>query len=494
MKKHLILNLFILGGAALYSFLFWHEDLGLNTLLFTVFVLTGVFGLDPAVKQSGPALALGVGTFLTATLVVWHNSLLVKIIHWLSLIVFIGMSRHRELRFLWYGLLLGIASIFSAPAAYYRQTMRAGVSSPQLRPVLYWLKMALIPLLLVCGFFWLYYFANARFAGMADALAGRLAFLFHWQLDPLYLLHFCWGLLLCGAIFLPGVFKDFFVKKSQGNRIELQRERPGKRERWWPGKTLGLKHEYRMALIAVVSLNVLLFLVNLTDLRFVWIETETATAQELKQYVHSGTYLLILAIMLAAAVLLYFFRRNLNFYPDNELLRQLSYVWIIQNAVLAMSVGIRNYHYIANFGLAYKRIGVLLFLCLVLIGLFTLYQKIQWNKTIYYLLHRNAWALYLVLTLSCLVNWDVFITRYNLWHGERSFLDHHFLLHEVSDKNLFLLWENKELLSARVDPITIDRAIRTKSAKLLEDWRGKGWKSWNRADARNIRYLKKVVL
>jgi hypothetical protein len=56
--------------------------------------------------------------------------------------------------------------------------------------------------------------------------------------------------------------------------------------------------------------------------------------------VHEGTYLLILCILMAMGVLLWFFRGNLNFLPDNERLRWLAHLWLAQNAMLALSVGV----------------------------------------------------------------------------------------------------------------------------------------------------------
>ena len=52
---------------------------------------------------------------------------------------------------------------------------------------------------------------------------------------------------------------------------------------------------------------------------------------------------------------------DLNFYQKNKWLRYGAYAWLFQNAVLVVSVLFRDYYYIAHMGLAYKRIGVLVF-------------------------------------------------------------------------------------------------------------------------------------
>ena len=201
--------------------------------------------------------------------------------------------------------------------------------------------------------------------------------------------------------------------------------------------------------------------------------------------------MLILAILLAMSVVLFFFRKNLSFYPKNNTLRLLCYVWIAQNAVLATSVFIRNATYINTCGLAYKRIGVMVFLALTLFGLYTLFLKIRDKKTFYFLLHRNAWALYAALVLTTFVNWDVFITRYNLTAETKNGIDAEFLLFNVSDKNLFLLEENIEKLvtestspgfQTRKNIVGVLDVKRNNFERKQEEL---SWLSWNYADARN---------
>ena len=130
----------------------------------------------------------------------------------------------------------------------------------------------------------------------------------------------------------------------------------------------------------------------------------------MKIYVHEGTYLLILAILLAMGIILVLFRKNINFIPNNDKLRKLAYFWLAQNVILAFSVGMRNFRYIEFCGLAYKRIGVFIFLILTFYGLKTMHEKISEKKTLHHVIHKNAWVLYLTLIAASCINWDVFIT------------------------------------------------------------------------------------
>ena len=259
----------------------------------------------------------------------------------------------------------------------------------------------------------------------------------------------------------------------------------------FPWKFNGLKKEYWTAILTISTLNILLFIVNLTDMRFVWLDYSAHSAAALRQFVHQGTYMLVLAILMAMAVLLFFFRKNLNFYPSNDVLKQLAYLWIVQNGILAASVAMRNYHYITHHGLAYKRLGVIIFLFLVVIGLITFYWKIKMKMSLYYLLLANSWAAYFAL-LSCgMVNWDNFITNYNLNAQTPTEIDAGFLVYHVSDKNLPILMANKDKLlrKGNLKINILEEGLERKLRKFERRMQKQSWLSWNVVDWKNEKLL-----
>jgi hypothetical protein len=197
---------------------------------------------------------------------------------------------------------------------------------------------------------------------------------------------------------------------------------------------------------------------------------------------------LILSILLSMGIMLYFFRKNQHFFPRGGWLHRLSYLWILQNGILLISVGLRNYHYIAYHGLAYKRIGVIFFLLLTLIGLFTLFFKIRDARSAFFLFRTNGWAVYVVMLSICLINWDPFIARYNLTRDYPGRIDTEFLL-SLSDKALPILVAHRELFT--MTPRGNDE--RQLLAEKIERFRGRyeshSWLSWNRADYRAYRAL-----
>jgi Domain of unknown function (DUF4173) len=160
---------------------------------------------------------------------------------------------------------------------------------------------------------------------------------------------------------------------------------------------------------------------------------------------------LIFSILLAISIIVYFFRANQNFYKNNLWLIRLTYLWIFQNALLLASIVYKNQLYISELGLTYKRIGVYVYLLLTLAGLILTFWKVRKLKTIWYILRKNTLTAYIMLIISCLLNWDSYIAHYNI--NKAKVLDVIYLLN-LSDKTLpdlkDLLANKKVDLSGRI--------------------------------------------
>ncbi|MEL6923782.1 MAG: DUF4173 domain-containing protein [Bacteroidota bacterium] len=492
MKKEIFSHLAVLLSTILFFLFFWKEQMGLNVLLFTAFQLACLFFLFPEKRESRPALLLSVGTLLAAIMVVWHNSFISKLSFNFSFLALIGAFQARGIRFFFYMGLMGVLSFVEVPVKFMRQLTEGLSIRQKARNFFYGLRIVLLPLVILIVFYQIYITANDKFAVLAESFWARFNFISLSELRIEKLIFFIFGFFVAAASLwrsqwqllskLDGAHQEQLVRKKTKSLVSLQRIFPS---------PVALKTEYRMSVFLLLSLNVLLLLVNLTDITYVWFSFEGHSPQALSSYVHEGTYLLIWAILLAMGILLFNFRKNLNFYPNAGQLRKLAYLWIGQNALLSFSVLMRNYHYIDHYGLAYKRVGVLVFLSLVLFGLATLYLKISQQKTLYFLLHRNAWAVYLCFLLLSGVNWDVFITRYNLEADTKGQIDTWFLTNDMADKNLFLLHQHKDLLlrhdNFKYAPFA--ERLDKKTEKFRRRTEQLSWLSWNYSDYRNQRYL-----
>lgn len=259
-------------------------------------------------------------------------------------------------------------------------------------------------------------------------------------------------------------------------------------------KISNLKNEFKSAVFLTFSLNLILLILNAIDIYSVWFNFSW-NGQYLKEFVHEGTYILIFSIIISILLVLRFFRGNINFYKENMQLKILCYFWLIQNGILAISVGIRNFWYIHFFSLATKRIAVMVFLLLTLYGLNTVFIKVLKRKSMFYVVRQNAYALYILLIFCALFNWDNIIAKYNFENADSSFLHFDYMvtlsnnslpyidkplseLHEIEkNQKIKFPFEQKYMSADEYYKIINARKLNFKT-----EWESKGFLSWNLAE------------
>lgn len=361
----------------------------------------------------------------------------------------------------------------------------------------------------------MYNFANVVFKNLMNDVGMALQNFFE-----LFFTWFSWqrfgfllfGLFVTGGLLLKSEINNFSaIDISQHNDLARQRTdlNKWKQTHWFQLLSLlmgrfangimALRNENITGVISLALLNILLLVINCIDIKYVWFDFKYSNDINLSNYVHEGAGMLIFSILLAMVLLLFFFRGNLNFYKKNKWLRFGAYAWLFQNAILVISVLFRDYYYIASMGLAYKRIGVLVFLLLVLFGLITVFIKIQQRKTSYYLFRVNAWFAILILVVSSCIHWDETIAEYNLARKEKVQLDVDFLL-SLSDRTLPVLEKNIDVLEKVLPPdsisydgrggtslINVRTILANRKIEFFQNQASYSWLSWNVADA----YVKK---
>jgi len=493
MKSSKIEKFIVPACILLFNLLFWSEKMGLNALLFTLVIIAVLLR-----KYKGgftfPLIATTGGTLLAAVMVVLNNSDLSKVILLLSSFVMAGFFHRTDLKFIGFSFLSSLRQIISVPIQLGSDLLSNKVRGQSIQGAFSnYMVYGLIPTMVFGLFVMLYSTANDKFADLVFDYIGMIFkpttgfSLFSFDQVMFFLL----SVFVTGVLLLKPI-KERFGTLQASCTDNLKRNK-GKEFYFSTGEftTLALKKEYQIGLIMMIALNVLLFVVNLTDIAYVWFNFEPMSPSELSKFVHDGTYILIISIFCAMAVLLYYFRGNINFLVGIKPLKYASLVWIIQNAILATSVGIRNYHYIREYGLASKRIGVLVFLVLTVIGLLLMWVKIRDRKSLYFLLDRNAWAVYGMLIFLTLFNWDGLMTRYNLAVNSDKPLDTYYLTDKLSDKNLPLLLEHEALIKSRsVNANVVNYAIELKKARFLRMQTRYTLLSWNYRDWQVKRYLK----
>lgn len=248
---------------------------------------------------------------------------------------------------------------------------------------------------------------------------------------------------------------------------------------------LSLKFEIRTAFILLLLLNLLLFFFNASDLHYLMSGHIPVEGFSHADFVHQGIYTLIVSIVLAISIILYYFRGNINFFQANTTLKKLAYIWIAQNLLLAISSAYKNALYIEEFSLTYKRIGVFVYLLMAIIGLITTYQKLQQKRTLWYLLHINSWCLIVILLINSYVPWDPIITSYNLNKSNEP--DYGYLI-SLSDSNIptLLPYLNDGLLNDRERS-----AFEDKIKSFQKEKKSQSWLSWNYQDHLTLQALPK---
>ncbi|TXF88908.1 DUF4173 domain-containing protein [Neolewinella aurantiaca] len=471
-----------------YAFLFFHAEAGLNMFLFDAVLIGLSLWVRPDLaKHKAFVWSVGGLLFAAGSVVIVHSNAAI-FAHHLTYFLVLGFAQARELRFIWFGLLLGIAAVLEAPVNAFRRwrILRRKKARKTTSRALPWLKQALVPAFVLVPFLLLYAGGNDKFAAGLELFFDAFSNL-SLSVDAYWMIALTiFGSVLTLGFLLPRPGTSLLVKQQSGFRDKLMRERkeqsqvnndvlyPTRHLRPRPHKMLALKGEYLQAVLTFGLLNLLLAAVNATDLRYVWLKTGELSAATLSSYVHTGTWNLVISIALAILVVLYYFRGNLNFLKVTPWLAPLAKLWVAQNALLALSVGVRNYHYVDAYGLAFGRVYIAFVLLLILFGLYTLFRKVRDKLSLTYLLHTNGMAAWLCLLLFAAVNWTNVITRVNLSTQTSEEIDWEHLRYLPND-NTFLLLDHPE-------------------AEILKLWKGPNppyadWRSWNYSDWRNIQAL-----
>jgi hypothetical protein len=161
-------------------------------------------------------------------------------------------------------------------------------------------------------------------------------------------------------------------------------------------------------------LNALLIVVLVAEVLFISGSSANLPASVLSDAVHSGVYASIASIILAIAILIYFFYGKLNFIAESIWLRRMAYLWIGLNLLLVATVFTKNFMYMTGYGLSLKRLGVCIYLILCLVGLCTTYIKIHSLRSTTYLFRINAAISFFIVATYSLINWSAVVTEYNL--------------------------------------------------------------------------------
>lgn len=499
MKKSRFL-LATLAFTVLFTFIFHQESAGLNVLIFNiVLILFLLISRRISFKGLLPIIAIASTLFTSIAIALFASDFAIAM-NIISLILLSGIVVYPKVKSIIFGFGFSIVNMLYAQREFFITFSGNNARNQKTSKLLRKTRIFLIPTAIILLFLTIYRRSNPVFD---DFVGGSIRYVtdYIWQiikdLDFSILFTLIAGLLVANT---------FVYQYVESNILEANNKASGQLTRQRRKKTSGFKlpdlnNENKAGIFLLAILNSLLLIVNIIDIHWVWFNFEW-DGQYLKQFVHEGTYLLIASIFISIFLVLFFFRGNLNFYPKNQYLKYLSYVWLGQNAILAISVAMRNFWYINYFNLAYKRIGVAIFLIMTIYGILSVIWKVRNQKSAFYLFKTNALAVFLILVISSFVNWDEYIVRYNFKHAETAFV-HLDYLSTLSDKTLPELDKSIEELR-RIDtlqkehfpfdetfmtPETYKEKIALRKLAFMVNWEHKGVLSWNWAEHKAYRAI-----
>ncbi|WP_124980076.1 DUF4153 domain-containing protein [Nonlabens xiamenensis] len=455
MKKSLIIFL----GGILFATLFHQQHWGLNALLYSIWLAVTLAILNPGSFKK-PAVSLSALSMLgSSTAICYHGSGLSKTTFILSCLLFIGfVAQGRSSVYVaWVnGLYNFVFGVFHGVIHYDPKAPKKekGQSAPTGQII----KIVIITLILVVLFTLLYSGSNP----IIEQMLANLDFSF---IDVFWVFLSTLGALIMANIAQPNSIEHMTnADLAHGNLLHPQAMSDADQ--------ISAKNETQIGTVAIGALDLLLILVLVTEVIFLTSLTDYP-ASALSDAVHSGVYASIASIILAIMIIAFVFRGRVNFIKSNTRLRQLTYLWIFLNLLLTASIFLKNFAYINDYGLTHKRLGVMLYLMLVVIGLVTTYLKVSYRLNFTYLIRRNVLLGYSVIAIYATINWSAIISQDQINTGKP---DKKYLA-KLMPQNILVLEENgllEEIQEQETEPYKT--IYRLKSAKFMKE---RNWQEFN---------------
>lgn len=471
MKKNTFL---VLTATAACSFLFYRQSYGINYLVFSV-LLTLLFGLSKPQVTRQLTWRLAAMAFLLSGFITALNGSFINLLMNLGgmgLLTYVTVAE--ELSVITGVFYAFISSLFTTTIDAFVRIQNYIDSKPGETPATtkkqYKWYYLVLPLAVLIVFILLYRNASGAFTHLTNQI--DLSFI-----SIAWIAFTFFGFQLIFGMFNPAKLFNFFKReKNIPNNIQ-------KNPRW-------VSRGFNITGITLFAmLNVLLLLVNITDMAYMFFTSEADINHA--QLIHQGIAALSVSVVFAIVFILVWLNQVK---ADDVLVKKLkthAMAWVVLNMVLVATNGFKNYEYIAAYGLTYLRIGVFFFLTLALLTLVFCWVKISGYKTNFFMYRRFG----LVLLLTCLLfnvfNWDKIIARYNISQYKNHTLeaDASYML-SLSDDCLPMIYDNLELLGIGQDTYTLEKLNRWSDA-FMQKFEEQDWRSHSLNDYMVYDYLKK---
>lgn len=416
-------------SAFTFSTLFYDKSIGLNLSIFSLVVLLILVLYNPQRFKDKNVILLTVTYLFTGALVFIQNTGLSILANCAAFFTLVGMVS--EVRASIY--IHWINGMFTTIAGFFYRNFDVSNEDEKVNwkrdiDVLHWAKLIGIPLVFIIIFVLLYKNGNPVFEDLIDQI--NFDFInFQWLLFS-----------VLGYYLFSNISKPIIVEPATSLDLQISNRLKHKSK----ATEEQLKKEQQLGTTLLGLLNVLIIIFVITDIISI-VNSHDLQSFQMSNQVHKGVNTLIASIIIAIVIILYFFRGELNFYSKNNILKQLTYSWIILNMILVALIAVKNYNYITTFGLTYKRIGVNVYIFLTLIGLISTFIKVLKVRNLAFLFRRNIQVAFVTLMVLSAINWDLTITKYNI-KKSKKFIGIDYLI-SLSERNAYLLYTEKDKLT-----------------------------------------------
>ncbi len=406
----------IIIAAIVYTLLFYKQEAGINYLIFSIviMVLTAIQKIENIKKPSWIAVSLG--TLISGFFVFYYGTSLPIIANIISLIFLAGISFKANSSLLLSAFNSLTSLVFAIPLLI-QNFIRKKPNKNQVKEKTSLFKkviLLLFPLFVVFIFFVLYRDSNPLFMKITEDIN------LEWLSFPL-VKFFLFSLFFMYSFFVQNIIKRL-NKYDQSKKDDIVFVDEEKHKESFFSKFLSLESEIFTGTALLVLLNLMIAFLNAIDINYLWLKNDLPQGLVFSDYLHSGTFTLIVSILFAILIILYFFRGIFNFSSKGKWIKLLGFLWVVQNIVMIISAMFRNQLYIADYGMTHKRIGVYIFLLLAIIGLVVSFIKIALKKNTLFIIRKNSWAFYAVLIIATFINWDMLITKHNIKLANKKYI------------------------------------------------------------------------
>lgn len=424
MKKHHLI--FITVFAVII--LFYKEYIALNLGIFGIFLSILTFTQTKSELRTKTFLTLFVTSIFSSFAFAWFGDAISFTAVFVSLFLLRFTGTYPRLKpFLYIEILLTNLFSFLGRVFNVEQWYEKPKEGKSFAKKL--ITFVLIPGLFVAIFFFIYSFGSDHFANVFRA--SELDFEPH-TVIILAVIGFYIGFIFWNFGVERFIFKqNRYLNDDFSGLIKIQKP---------TFSFLDIDSERISGFISLSALNILL-LIFIATYNYEQFYEITTSADSLSAETHDRVNAVIMSIVMAIFVILFYFKNGFNFDKKATSLKISAKIWIVLNGVLVLSALIKNAEYISGYGLTYKRLGVYAFLTMALIGLIFTFIKIQKKKTNAFLFNKMFWACYGLILVCSYVNWGEIITFNNI--KRKDFADNFHLVSINYNEKILLDYAEK---------------------------------------------------